>query len=357
MPRDGSGDYSLPEAAFVAGTTALSAKVNNNNDDIADALSDSINVNGTKAFAANQPMGNNKLTGLAAGSANGDSVRYEQLADYQPIDADLTAIAALGYTSGSYLIKKTAANTYSLITITAAGEAILDDADAAAQRTTLSAAGLGSNTFTGVQFLPNGSAAAPVLSAASDTDTGIYFTGSNAIIFATQGTQRWAMTGSQLAAASGNIYAGNGSVSLPTYSFNSDQDNGVYYISTNNWGLSAGGSKVVDIATTGVEVTGTLRGRLPTSSETSGTLTVASANKVVPMSGDITINDGVFADGDQIELYNDSDVSRTITQDTGMTLRLGGTTSTGSRSIAARGIGLIRFKSNSDATVAGTGVT
>lgn len=55
----------------------------------------------------------------------------------QPLDGDLTAIAALGYTSGSYIAKKTAANTWSLIAITTAGEAILDDADAAAQRVTL----------------------------------------------------------------------------------------------------------------------------------------------------------------------------------------------------------------------------
>lgn len=55
----------------------------------------------------------------------------------QPLDADLTAIAALGYTSGAYLIKKTAAGTFSLIALTAAGEALLDDADAAAQRTTM----------------------------------------------------------------------------------------------------------------------------------------------------------------------------------------------------------------------------
>jgi len=56
---------------------------------------------------------------------------------YQPLDADLTAIAALGYTSGEYIIKKTAADTWALITITTAGAALLDDADAAAQLTTL----------------------------------------------------------------------------------------------------------------------------------------------------------------------------------------------------------------------------
>lgn len=39
-----------------------------------------IKKDGSIAFAANQPMGGFKLTGLAAGASNGDSVRYEQLA-------------------------------------------------------------------------------------------------------------------------------------------------------------------------------------------------------------------------------------------------------------------------------------
>lgn len=60
-------------------------------------------------------------------------------ATVQAYDADLTALAALGYTSGAYLVKKTAAGTWALIALTAAGEALLDDADAAAQRTTLGA--------------------------------------------------------------------------------------------------------------------------------------------------------------------------------------------------------------------------
>lgn len=38
-----------------------------------------INQNGTVAFAANQPMGGFKHTGLGAGSGAGDSVRYEQV--------------------------------------------------------------------------------------------------------------------------------------------------------------------------------------------------------------------------------------------------------------------------------------
>lgn len=45
----------------------------------ADPEAAQINASGTIAFAANQAMGGFKLTGLAAGSGAGDSVRYEQV--------------------------------------------------------------------------------------------------------------------------------------------------------------------------------------------------------------------------------------------------------------------------------------
>jgi hypothetical protein len=54
----------------------------------------------------------------------------------QPLDAALTSIAGLT-TAADRMIYTTAADTYAVATLTAAGRAILDDADAAAQRTTL----------------------------------------------------------------------------------------------------------------------------------------------------------------------------------------------------------------------------
>ena len=67
---------------------------------------------------------------------------------YQPLDSDLTALAGLSTTG---LIERTGAGAAAIVTVTAAGKALLDDNDAAAQRTTL---GLG-NAATANLLGPN----------------------------------------------------------------------------------------------------------------------------------------------------------------------------------------------------------
>lgn len=111
MARDGSGNYTRVAGPYVGGTTILKDNINDELDDVADALTDSINTAGTKAFGANQPMGGFKLTGLGAGVVNGDSVRFEQV---QPIDAMLTGLAGLDWTVGRPLIEVTADDTPAL---------------------------------------------------------------------------------------------------------------------------------------------------------------------------------------------------------------------------------------------------
>ena len=67
------------------------------------------------------------------------SITESQISDfgtYQPSDAGLTSIAGLT-TAADKMLYTTAADTYAVSTLTSAGRALLDDADAAAQRTTL----------------------------------------------------------------------------------------------------------------------------------------------------------------------------------------------------------------------------
>ncbi len=79
MPRNGSGIYGPPAGtAAVPNTTIESADYNAVLDDLAQALTDSINVDGTAPFQANQSVGNNKLVNLGPGSSATDSLNLGQ---------------------------------------------------------------------------------------------------------------------------------------------------------------------------------------------------------------------------------------------------------------------------------------
>jgi len=82
MSRNGSGGYSLPVNTWNPATTGVSATVPDWQtliNDIATAIQQSVSADGQTPITGNIAMGNNKLTGLAAGSATGHSLRWEQL--------------------------------------------------------------------------------------------------------------------------------------------------------------------------------------------------------------------------------------------------------------------------------------
>lgn len=56
----------------------------------------------------------------------------------------------------------------------------------------------------------------------------------------------------------GPLKAASGTVSAPSLTFASDTNTGIYRIGSDNLGIAANGAKVVDVATTGVAVTGDL---------------------------------------------------------------------------------------------------
>lgn len=81
MPRNGSGTYSLPVNSWfpaVNGVTATSSDWNNTAQDIQAALTQSVSSDGQTPMTGNLPMGNNKITGLAAGTANTDAANFSQ---------------------------------------------------------------------------------------------------------------------------------------------------------------------------------------------------------------------------------------------------------------------------------------
>ena len=100
MPRDGSGNYSIPQPAYVNGTTIDATAMNANLADIAAALTGSVPRDGEAAPTANVPMGSFKFTGLGAPTAAGQALVYGSPATL----SDLT-------TTGNTVLGSTAANT------------------------------------------------------------------------------------------------------------------------------------------------------------------------------------------------------------------------------------------------------
>lgn len=81
MARNGSGTYSLPVNSWNPSVNAVSATAADWQsliNDVATALTASVAADGQTPMTGNLAMGGNKLTGLAAGTAAGNSLRYEQ---------------------------------------------------------------------------------------------------------------------------------------------------------------------------------------------------------------------------------------------------------------------------------------
>ena len=118
MPRDGSGVFSkVAGTTAVSGTAIESAKYNSVIDDFA------TDANTPRPIVAG---GTGASTAGAARTALG----------VQAADAGLTSIAGLT-TAADKMIYTTASDTYAVTDLTAAGRALLDDANAGAMLTTL----------------------------------------------------------------------------------------------------------------------------------------------------------------------------------------------------------------------------
>lgn len=84
---------------------------------------------------------------------------------------------------------------------------------------------------------------------------------------------------------------------------------------------------------------------------------IANRGDLVICTGNPTIPSGIFAGGDIFTLYNNTAGNLTITQGSGLTLRLVGTATTGSRTLAQRGLVTVTFINTNEAVISGGGLT
>jgi collagen type VII alpha len=90
---------------------------------------------------------------------------------------------------------------------------------------------------------------------------------------------------------------------------------------------------------------------------TNTTVVAADAGKYLNVSSGITINTSTdFASGDTVSVYNNSGSNISITA-TSVTLRLAGTATTGSRTLAQKGLATILCVGTNDYVISGAGVT
>ena len=73
--------------------------------------------------------------------------------------------------------------------------------------------------------------------------------------------------------------------------------------------------------------------------------------------GGWTLNTGVFTPGQAVSIFNASGANQTLTQGAGVTLYLGGTATTGNRTIAQRGFATIYCSGANEFVISGSGVT
>jgi len=97
MPRDGSGQYTLPQPPFVDGTIISAPTVNSDFSDIAAALTGSVARDGQSAMQGALNMGNFRITNLAAPTLTTDATRK----DYVDSADALRLLLAGGTMSGA----------------------------------------------------------------------------------------------------------------------------------------------------------------------------------------------------------------------------------------------------------------
>ncbi len=183
-----------------------------------------------------------------------------------------------------------------------------------------------------VKFV-DGSASVPSLSFLSDPNTGVYNLDADKIGFSCGGTEAARLTSSYLEMASGvALNATSGSAASPGVCSRSDTNTGLYWVAADQLGFSEGG--------TGYRI-GFRDIPRRTSGFARGECLVASTNQ--------TINTSDMAEGYTFYLYNNGGGGITLTPGAGVTLHYNGASNPGGISVGA--LRLVQLWCNSGTTV------
>lgn len=242
---------------FVSSTTIVSDDVDTNFTDLVSFLnSNVVHVDGSKAMTGALALGTNKITGLAAASANGDALRWEQFNGHAHTGSTISGLDAADTTAGVFN---------------------------ATRIPNLAASKITSGTFA-IGRIPTGTSSSTV-SLGNHVHT-IYHQNGDRLL------------------------SSGGSVGAPGMGFNSDQDSGVYNISGYT-GLSHGGSAViVGNGSTEVYIDGMAVGSQANVSASGTQLYRASSSRRYKINIEIAALDlGVIDDLEVVEFTYDPEVS------------------------------------------------
>jgi hypothetical protein len=129
------------------------------------------------------------------------------------------------------------------------------------------------------------------------------------------------------------------------------------------WYVDQDGGQWVDALTGSVGPQGPTGATGPTSvppnSQTAAyTLQSTDVGKYINITtGGVTVPSGIFSSGDVVSIYNNSGSNQTITQGTSVTMYLGGTATTGNRTLAQRGVATILCVGTNTFVSMGIGLT
>lgn len=151
-----------------------------------------------------------------------------------------------------------------------------------------------------------------------------------------------------------------GTAALPAITTTGDTNTGIFFPAADTIAFAEGGSEIMRIHSSGgvsinnttdpgtghLSVTGKIsdsKGDVraaPINSKTSAYVLVANdAGQTISITtGGVTVNASILNAGDMVSIFNNSGTAQTITQGTNVTLRLSGTATTGSRTLAQYGV-------------------